>query len=336
MENIFDYTLLPDGAAALVRAYGDSPLLSLPEALPAPGGMAPLRVLGAYCLAETVRGAPRGPVLRCGRAGDGALCPLPYDPAADLHPAAGRFLEEVALPDALRQMDSCAFYNCRALRRLTAGAGPLTVGSDVFLNCFALTEVVLRARPDAATGLYAIVSNIAGNLRAVFAPAGQVCAAFRYPEYWEDIEETPAHILLHTFSGQGYHYRQCFRDGRLLCGEYDAVFAQGHGGDDPAYMALLCLDRLRYPWQLDGEAAGRYRAFLARQGAVVAAGLIRAQDQEGLRALLDLGVLDGPALAQASASARQAGNAQAAALLADAEYRAAPPKPKRRYTFDDI
>ena len=101
-------------------------------------------------------------------------------------------------------------------------------------------------------------------------------------------------------------------------------------------MALLCLDRLRYPWQLDGEAAGRYRAFLAQQGAVVAAGLIRAQDQEGLRALLDLGVLDGPALAQASASARQAGNAQAAALLADAEYRAAPPKPKRRYTFDDI
>ena len=64
MENIFDYTLLPDGAAALVRAYGDSPLLSLPEALPAPGGMAPLRVLGAYCLAETVRSAPRGPVLR--------------------------------------------------------------------------------------------------------------------------------------------------------------------------------------------------------------------------------------------------------------------------------
>ena len=71
MENILDYTLLPDGAAALVRAYGDSPLLSLPEALPAPGGMAPLRVLGAYCLAETVRSAPRGPVLRCGRAGDG-------------------------------------------------------------------------------------------------------------------------------------------------------------------------------------------------------------------------------------------------------------------------
>ena len=337
MENIFDYTLLPDGAAALVRAYGDSPLLSLPEALPASGGMAPLRVLGAYCLAETVRGAPRGPVLRCGRAGDGALCPLPYDPAADLHPAAGRFLEEVALPDALRQMDSCAFYNCRALRRLTAGAGPLTVGSDVFLNCFALTEVVLRARPDAATGLYAIVSNIAGNLRAVFAPAGQVCAAFRYPEYWEDIEETPAHILLHTFSGQGYHYRQCFRDGRLLWDEYDAVFAQGHGGDDPLYMALLGFDRLRFPWQLSEGAAARYRAFLAQQGAKAAAALIRAEDREGLKALLGLGVLDGPALRAAAAAAQRAGDAPAAALVAEAERRAAPPRPKRRrYTFDDF
>src|SRR5699024_3011050 len=138
-----------------------------------------------------------------------------------------------------------------------------------FLNCFDLAEVALYARPDAATGLPAIVNNISGNLRAVFQPAGpegEVCAAFRYPEYWEDIEETPAHILLHTFSGQGYHYRQCFRDGLLLTGEYDAVFAQGHGGDDPTYMALLCLDRLRQPCQLAVAAAGPYRALSARAG----------------------------------------------------------------------
>ena len=335
MLDTFDYTLGP-GGAVLARAYGDSPVLCLPQTLPGPKGPLPLAGLGGYCFAETVRDKPKGPLLRCVRERDGSLRAVPAEEGQDLHPAAGRFLEEVALPGTLREIGSCAFYNCRALRRITVGSGPLAVGSDVFLNCFELAEVVLEASPDEATGLSALVNNISSNLRAVFRAGGAVQGVFRYPEYWEDIEETPAHILLHTFSGQGYHYRQCFRDGRLLCGEYDAVFAQGHGGDDPAYMALLCLDRLRYPWQLDGEAAGRYRAFLARQGAVVAAGLIRAQDQEGLRALLDLGVLDGPALAQASASARQAGNAQAAALLADAEYRAAPPKPKRRYTFDDI
>ena len=101
-------------------------------------------------------------------------------------------------------------------------------------------------------------------------------------------------------------------------------------------MALLCFDRLRWPWQLAPAPRERYRAFLAAQGGAAAAALLRAEDLEGLRALLGLGVLDAPALAAASAAARQAGNAQAAALLADAEGRARPPKPRRHYTFDDF
>ena len=331
----FDYAPLPDGTAALARAYGDSPLLVLPEALPGPGGrLLPLARLGGYCFAPAVRDGLAGPLCRCVQEEDGSLRLTEAD--GELHPIAGNFLEAVVLPDALREVGSCAFYNCRALARMELGAGGLGVGSDVFLNCFALTEVALRARPDQPTGLAAVLANLSGNVRALFRPEGEVAAAFRYPEYWEDIEETPAHILLHTFSGQGYHYRQCFRDGRLLWDEYDAVFAQGHGGDDPLYMALLCFDRLRWPWQLAPAPRERYRAFLAAQGGAAAAALIRAEDLEGLRALLGLGVLDAPALAAASAAARQAGNAQAAALLADAEGRARPPKPRRRYTFDDF
>ena len=331
----FDYAPLPDGTAALARAYGDSPLLVLPEALPGPGGrLLPLARLGGYCFAPAVRDGLAGPLCRCVQEEDGSL--RLTEASGELHPIAGNFLEAVVLPDALREVGSCAFYNCRALARMELGAGGLGVGSDVFLNCFALTEVALRARPDQPTGLAAVLANLSGNVRALFRPEGEVAAAFRYPEYWEDIEETPAHILLHTFSGQGYHYRQCFRDGRLLWDEYDAVFAQGHGGDDPLYMALLCFDRLRWPWQLAPAPRERYRAFLAAQGGAAAAALIRAEDLEGLRALLGLGVLDAPALAAASAAARQAGNAQAAALLADAEGRARPPKPRRRYTFDDF
>ena len=331
----FDYAPLPDGTAALARAYGDSPLLVLPEALPGPGGrLLPLARLGGYCFAPAVRDGLAGPLCRCVQEEDGSLRLTEAD--GELHPIAGNFLEAVVLPDALREVGSCAFYNCRALARMELGAGGLGVGSDVFLNCFALTEVALRARPDQPTGLAAVLANLSGNVRALFRPEGEVAAAFRYPEYWEDIEETPAHILLHTFSGQGYHYRQCFRDGRLLWDEYDAVFAQGHGGDDPLYMALLCFDRLRWPWQLAPAPRERYRAFLAAQGGAAAAALVRAEDLEGLRALLGLGVLDAPALAAASAAARQAGNAQAAALLADAEGRARPPKPRRHYTFDDF
>ena len=208
MQFTLDYTVQPDGTAALARAYGDEPVLTLPEALPGPEGqMLPLARLGSYCFAGTVRDGVAGPVLRCGWEGVGQTGPArPASEEEGLHPVAGNFLEEITLPETLREIGSCAFYNCRALRRMTLGSGPLAVGSDVFLNCFVLTEIRVCASPEAATGLSAIVNNISSNLRVSFLPEGsegETAAVFRYPEYWEDIEETPAHILLHTFSGQG-------------------------------------------------------------------------------------------------------------------------------------
>lgn len=178
MLDTFDYTLGP-GGAVLARAYGDCPVLCLPQTLPGPKGPLPLAGLGGYCFAETVRDKPKGPLLRCVRERDGSLRAVPAEEGQDLHPAAGRFLEEVALPDTLREIGSCAFYNCRALRRITVGSGPLAVGSDVFLNCFELAEVVLEASPDEATGLSALVNNISSNLRAVFRAGGAVQGAFR-------------------------------------------------------------------------------------------------------------------------------------------------------------
>ena len=86
----------------------------------------------------------------------------------------------------------------------------------------------MQAGPEEPTGLFALVNNITEAVRAEFRPAGTAAplAALWYPAYWEDIEETPAHILLHTFSGQGYHYRQCFLENKFLPAEYDAIFPQ--------------------------------------------------------------------------------------------------------------
>ena len=186
MRYTFDYTVQPDGTAALARAYGEEPILTLPEALPGPEGqLLPLARLGGYCFAGTVRDRMPGQLLRCGWDGEGR--PVYAGPASeseDLHPVAGNFLEEITLPASLREVGSCAFYNCRALRRMTVGDGPLAVGSDVFLNCFALTEVRVCAQPDAVTGLFAIVNNISSNLRAAFlpdGPEGDTAAVFRYP-----------------------------------------------------------------------------------------------------------------------------------------------------------
>ena len=358
---ILDILPLAGGTARLVRVYGGEPCVKLPGAVSAPEGEGqwPITELGDYCFSEKPRGLP-GPekICRYEQAEDGKLCltrafgrdvsgkerysfdfDAPAAPAQDdeLHPICGNFLEEVTLPDSLRVIGSCTFYNCRRLRRLTAGTGELTMGSDVFLNCFALEDLIIRATPEQATGLFALVGSITEAVRAEFCPAGAAAplAALWYPAYWEDIEETPAHILLHTFSGQGYHYRQCFLENKFLPAEYDAIFPQGHDADDANVMAMLCFDRLRYPWQLTEAAAGHYRAFLAANTDRVLASLLKAQDNDAVRALIALDVLDKDGFAEASALAAKAGNAAAAALLADAEHKKYAPQPKKqRYDFD--
>lgn len=359
-ELILDILPLSADTARLVRVYGAAPCVVLPGSVPAPeGGSLALTELGDYCFSEKPRSLPAPDALcryavsadgtvRLTRAFGQAVGQKParrYDfdldtPAADeeeLHPVCGSFLEEVTLPDSVQVIGSCAFYNCRRLRRLSVGAGDLTVGSDVFLNCFALADLLVRAAPEEKTGLFALVNNITEAVRALFWLPGEARprAGLWYPAYWEDVEESPAHILLHTFSGQGYHYRQCFLDGKILSAEYDAIFPDGHAAEDQGVAAMLCFDRLRWPWNLTEKAKAPYREFLAAHTGLVLQRLLKAQDTDSIKDLLALDVLDAAAFAEGAALAAKADNAAAAALLADAEHkkRGSAPK-KRRYDFD--
>ncbi|MCI2047488.1 MAG: leucine-rich repeat domain-containing protein [Faecalibacterium sp.] len=307
------------GGARLVRVYGDTPCPVLPAQI---AGL-PLTELGPYCFAETQRESelPPASALRraitdkAGTAVAGAALPAAE---VSLHRIGGSFLESVTLPKGLHTIGSCAFYNCRRLQSLSVAGGIETYGSDVFLNTFLLHTLVLRAAPDAASSLFRLVNNLTGDVEVRFMFGETVQAAAFYPEYWEDIEETPAHILLHNYSGQGYHYRQCFLEGVPRWAEYDAVFPMARAEDPPAAMALLAFGRLRWPWALEAPAAAQYRAFLAAHGGEAVAVLQKREDTEALAALLALHVLDAPALQRCAVAAADAGSAAFAALLTDA------------------
>ena len=331
-----DIIPLQKNTARLTRVYGDAPCAALPASVPGPeGGVLAITELGDYCFSEKPRSLPRADALcryevspdgtctlvqafgrdltgRHGRYdldfGEGAAAP------EELHPVCGNFVEELILPDSLQVIGSCAFYNCRRLRRLSVGVDP-----------------------EEKTGLIALVNNITEAVRALFWLPGEARprAGLWYPAYWEDVEESPAHILLHTFSGQGYHYRQCFLDGKILSAEYDAIFPDGHAAEDQGVAAMLCFDRLRWPWNLTEKAKAPYREFLAAHTGLVLQRLLKAQDTDSIKDLLALDVLDAAAFAEGAALAAKADNAAAAALLADAEHkkRGSAPK-KRRYDFD--
>ena len=358
---ILDILPLSGGTARLVRVYGDLPSVALPSALPSEdGGSYVITELGDYCFSEKPRSMPAFSQLcryAVDDAADGAVPRLTHafgqavnggakhrydfdfgDDAADdtLHPICGNFVEEIILPDNLCVIGSCAFYNCRKLRVLSVGAENITVGSDVFLNCFALETIIVRAEPDAPTGLFALVGSITEAVQAVFWPVGarEPKAGLWYPAFWEDVEECPAHILLHTFSGQGYHYRQCFSDGKLRMAEYDAIFPDGHASEDANVIAMLCFDRLHWPWQLSNTAADEYKVFLRQNALRVVERLLKKQDLDALRALIALDVMDAASLSQAASLAAKADNASAAALLADAEHKKQPVCKKHQYDFD--
>ena len=185
---LLDILPLKNNTARLVRAYGEAPCIALPSALPTPeGGSWAVTELGDYCFSESPRNLPAPDAVCRYAVGEDGSAVLTrafgrdrtgrhrrYDldfgaaPEEDLHPVCGNFLEEAVLPDSLRVIGSCAFYNCRRLRTLSVGAGELTVGSDVFLNCFALADLIVRADPEQATGLFALVNNITEAVRALF------------------------------------------------------------------------------------------------------------------------------------------------------------------------
>lgn len=185
-----DIIPLQKNTARLTRVYGDAPCAALPASVPGPeGGVLAITELGDCCFSEKPRSQPGADALCRYEVGSDGTCTLVqafgrdltgrhgrYDldfgeePAApeELHPVCGNFVEEITLPDSLQVIGSCAFYNCRRLRRLSMGAGDLTVGSDVFLNCFALADLLVRAAPEEKTGLFALVNNITEAVRAQF------------------------------------------------------------------------------------------------------------------------------------------------------------------------
>ena len=100
-------------------------------------------------------------------------------------------------------------------------------------------------------------------------------------------------------------------------------------------MAMLCFDRLRWPWQLSDAARDAYRDFLKTNTGRVLTRLLKRRTPRASNPAWRWMVMDTDAFAEGAALAAKADNAEAAALLADAEHkkRAAAPQ-KKRYDFD--
>lgn len=304
------------GGARLLRLFGESPCALVPDTA---GGL-PVVEIGPYCFS-----ARRDP--------EGGQLETPAGAEPSDHPVCGEFVQEVVLPDSVRAIHNGAFYNCRALRRLTAGPGVESLGSDLFTNCRALRTFALRAAPDEATGLKKMLAAVAAGIGVEFL-GGTTPVRLYYPEFSEFLHEnTPAHIFNHSIEGVGYRYRQCFDQGVLTFAEYDAAFDKADAEESPEGLCRVALDRLGSPVYLSEEARTRYGAYLAAHAADAVAVVLADRDTTALQALA--GVLDVPARRQAALACGQAQWTEGAALLL-AGTPGGERKPKKTYDFDDL
>lgn len=304
------------GGARLLRLFGESPCALVPDMA---GGL-PVVEIGPYCF--SARRDPKGGQLET---------PAGAEPSD--HPVCGEFVQEVVLPDSVRAIHNGAFYNCRALRRLTAGPGVESLGSDLFTNCRALRTFALRAAPDEATGLKKMLAAVAAGIGVEFL-GGTTPVRLYYPEFSEYLHEnTPAHIFNHSIEGVGYRYRQCFDQGVLTFEEYDAAFAMADAEESPEGLCRVALDRLGSPVHLSEEARTRYGAYLAAHAADAVAVVLADRDTAALQALV--GVLDPFGRRQAALACGQSQWTEGAALLL-AGAPGGERKPRKTYDFDDL
>ena len=299
----------------ILRVYGDTPCPILP---PTVVGL-PVVELGAYCFAES------------DKYGNTGILTAPA--AAATHAIGGKFVTDITLPASISVLNSAAFYDCRALSHLAFGPGITGVGSDIFTNCIALTDLDMDCVPTAPTGLQKLLGAISADITVHITQNGAELARLFYAEYAELLDEnTPAHIFNHSIDGEGYRYRQCFNNGVLNFSEYDAAFPLAAITEPPSKLCQLALGRLQYPFALTAKAEAVYRRYLAAHETDAAALALHTRDGALLGFLCRAKLLTPGAVKSAAGQAAAAGWSEGAALL----LATAPRREPKHYDFSDI
>ena len=76
----------------------------------------------------------------------------------------GRELTNIRLPNGVKTIERCAFYNCYALQRVVVPNGVSVIGDDAFFGCGALTEVFI---PESVNSILSSAFGYCKNLSKI-------------------------------------------------------------------------------------------------------------------------------------------------------------------------
>ncbi len=322
----------------IVRAYGEMPIVLLPEKIAGK----PVTEIGAYCFAQTKR-LPQAKLF-ISRFTDGVENPMREAPSdfnvedEYLHELSGKYIEQVVLPDGVRHIGNCAFYNCGKLKELSLSGQVDQIDSDVFMNCIHLQNILLRTGVQEKSGLKQILAQISWNLEVCFLEKdGQITAVLFYPEYYEEYDEIgPAHIFKFNLTGEGFRARQCFADGRVLLKQYDEIFPQACVSEPVASLCQMAFDRLYYPVELSEDSKKLYEDYIKRESSVLIQKLLLERKLDQAHFLIKNGYVANHVLEDAIITTTEMEWAEGTASLIRWKAEHVKEEGTDRYSFDDL
>ena len=305
--------------AEILRVFSDMPDACIPEEL---NGRKVVSV-GAYCFSGINR---VNNYINCDEAGTVS--------ANQLHEFCGNNVISVSLPDTMEKIGNNAFYNCRKMVSLEAGASLRETGSDIFMNCTSFTKLHLRHRADTPGGLKHIAGRLGTHLDAYFHDNGEIHAMLVFPEYTESYDEiAPAHIFGRNITGEGFRARQCFDGGIPNFRQYDAIFDKASVEESVNVIYKMALGRLMYPFMLEDTPKGRYEKYIKCHSARIMEILTNERETKALYFICKNRYADAKSIGNAAAKASQAGWGEGAASLLKWKHEFIENARKSRYEF---
>lgn len=215
------------------------------------------------------------------------------DCAGRMRELSGKYIEEVRLPDTVQKIGNLTFYHCMSLRKLVFGNALNQIGSDAFMNCRNLHEMTLRGGCRKASGMRQILAQISSDMEVTFETEKGIEAVLLFPEYYESYDEiAPAHLFGRNIEGEGFRARQCFKDGIMDFKQYDAIFPKACVEESERTLCRLAVNRLLFPVDLGEEECKLYVKYIRAHADYICERVVKERDMGRIQFLAEQKLLD--------------------------------------------
>ena len=199
-----------------------------------------------------------------------------------------RDLEEVYIPHSVRWVGKHAFYNCRALKKVSICGDLFQIQDGVFKNCDEFHYAEIYAIQGKTACLKNIVADISHEITLlIHYEDGD--ARLLIPSYGYDFEFNINSRIFHEVEcGAGAAYHRCIDKPELNFSAYDFLLEVAKREENMETVFSIAENRLLYPYHLEERNRIKYEGYLEEHAKDYIREKICQNHQQGLRLAGDL------------------------------------------------